>query len=279
MKHIRAVAIHDISCMGRCSLTVALPILSAAGIETSVIPTAILSTHTAGFRGYTFRDLTDDIQPIAAHWQTLGPSFDAIYTGYLGSFRQLEIVAGLFDSLGGEDTLIAVDPAMADNGKLYPAFSAPFAAGMARLVARANLAVPNITEACLMLDAPYRERYDQDYILDLVKGICQLGPRRAVLTGVALAPGQLGAAAYDSRTGAFALAQAPRVPGYYHGTGDIYASALVAALLRGQELARAAQTAVDFVVRSIASTRAEAGADIKYGVNFEHVLARGDWLN
>ena len=279
MKHIRAVAIHDISCMGRCSLTVALPILSAAGIEVSVIPTAILSTHTAGFSGYTFRDLTDDMEPIAAHWQSLRPAFDAIYTGYLGSFRQLEIVADLFDRLGGADTLIAVDPAMADNGKLYPAFSAEFAGGMAGLVARADLAVPNITEACLMLGAPYRENYDQAYILELVKGVCRLGPRRTVLTGVSLSPGELGAAAYDSVTGDFTLAQARRIPGYYHGTGDIYASCLVAALLRGQGLTQAAQTAVNFVVRSIESTRAEAGADIKYGVNFEHVLASGDLLN
>lgn len=278
MKHLRALAVHDISCMGRCSLTVALPILSAAGIETSVIPTAILSTHTAGFSGYTFRDLTGDIQPIVDHWHTLHPAFDAIYTGYLGSFEQLDIVARLLDTLRGENTMAVVDPAMADNGKLYPAFDPAFAQGMAHLVAKADLAVPNITEACLMLGAPYRESYDQGYIMDLVRGVCGLGPSQVVLTGVALSPGQLGAAAYDGRTGQFALAEAKRIPGYYHGTGDIYSSALTAALLRGQSLAQAARTAVDFTVRSIQSTRCEPGADIRYGVNFEHVLAEGDWL-
>jgi pyridoxine kinase len=153
----RVAAIHDISCFGRCSLTVALPIISSAGIECAVVPTAVLSTHTGGIDGYTFHDLTDEIMPIAKHWKSLDLEFDAIYTGYLGSFHQLDIVSSLFDLLGSNDTLKVVDPVMADNGVLYKSFPADFPKGMRKLCAKADIIVPNITEAVLMLDEPYQE--------------------------------------------------------------------------------------------------------------------------
>jgi pyridoxine kinase len=164
-KQKRLAAIHDISCFGKCSLTVALPIISAAGIETSVIPTAVLSTHTGGFKGYTFRDLTADLKPIAEHWSSLGLRFDAVYTGYLGSFEQLNIVSEIISLLKTADTLVIVDPVMADNGKLYASFPLNFPEGMKKLCSLADVIEPNLTEASLLLDLPYNEGpYTKDYI-------------------------------------------------------------------------------------------------------------------
>jgi pyridoxine kinase len=275
----RALAIHDISCFGRCSLTVALPILSAAGIETPVIPTAVLSTHTGGFTGFTYRDLTDDIEPVVAHWRKLGLGFDAIYTGFLGSFEQMAIVSGIFDAFrearapGGEGALIVVDPVMADNGKLYSIFPDNFPEGMRELCRKADVIVPNITEAALMLGEPYNggphERGDIERTL---RALSALGPRRVVLTGVGYDGETLGAASYDARTESFGYAVERRIDPMYHGTGDVFASALTAALMHGCTLAQACEVAVRFTVDSIARTKA-AATDNRFGVNFEAGLA------
>ncbi|HHT66057.1 MAG: pyridoxamine kinase [Caldicoprobacterales bacterium] len=268
----RVAAIHDISCFGRCSLTVALPIISSAGIECAVVPTAVLSTHTGGIDGYTFHDLTDEIMPIAKHWKSLDLEFDAIYTGYLGSFHQLDIVSSLFDLLGSNDTLKVVDPVMADNGVLYKSFPADFPKGMRKLCAKADIIVPNITEAVLMLDEPYQEGpYTADYIETLLRKLGEIGAKQVVLTGVHFDDKQLGAAAYDCETGEVEYSFAGWIEGYYHGTGDVFGSALVAALLRGFDLPEATEEAVRFTVGSIARTKA-AGTDIRFGVNFESGL-------
>ncbi len=268
----RVAAIHDISCFGRCSLTVALPVISAAGIEVSVVPTAVLSTHTGGFDGYTFRDLTDDIAPVASHWQSLQLSFDAVYTGFLGSFRQIDIVSDFFGRFGTADNLILVDPVMADNGKLYAIFPEDFPQGMRRLCAKADIIVPNLTEAALLLGEPYREGpYEKEYIENLLSALSDLGPAQVVLTGVAFDDTRLGAAAYDRRTNRVSYAFADRIPGYYHGTGDVFASVLLAALLSGEDISEAVKTAVDFTVGSIKRTK-EAKTDIRFGVNFEQGL-------
>ncbi|MDR3053002.1 MAG: pyridoxamine kinase [Coriobacteriales bacterium] len=268
----RVITIQDISCIGKCSLTVALPILSAAGIETSILPTAILSTHTGGFSGYTFRDLTEDVEPIAAHWKTLDIAVDAIYTGYLGSEEQLALVQRFFAEFRQQDTVILVDPAMADQGKLYPAFDTEFALGMRDLCTHANIIAPNITEATLMLEKPYPgDEYNQAYIEQLLRELAELGPRYVVLTGISFEAGKLGAAAYDRELDRFDYAFSEKVEGYYHGTGDIYSSALLAALLNNKTLAQAIQVAVDFTVGAIRRTR-EAATDPKFGVDFEHEL-------
>jgi pyridoxine kinase len=265
----RVAAIHDISCFGKCSLTVALPIISAAGIEVSIIPTAILSTHTGGFTGYTFRGLTEDILPIARHWKALGLRFDAIYSGYLGSFEQLDIVSEVFDLLKTPETLIVVDPVMADHGRLYASFPETFPEGMKRLCSRADVITPNITEAALLLGLSYSEGpYERRYIDDMLRGLSRLGPKRVALTGVYFDEKKLGAASFDGRTGRTAYAFSALVEGYYHGTGDIFASALTACLLGGLTLEAALQTAVDFTAGSIRRTR-EAGTDVRFGVNFE----------
>ncbi len=270
MEQKRIVAIHDISCFGRCSLTVALPIISAAGIEVSVIPTAVLSTHTGGFTGFTFRDLTDDIINIVDHWHTYDLKFDGIYTGYLGSFAQIELMKQLFDRLKSEKTLIFVDPVMADNGKLYPLFPADFPKGMKELCSKADMIIPNITEACFMLDEPFYEGpYTKEYIETLMKKLSHdIGPKKVVLTGVYFDDVQLGAAVYDADSGLIEYAMADRIEGYYHGTGDVFASAVMASVLADKTLKEAIAIAVDFTVKSIQRTK-NAQTDIRFGVNFE----------
>ncbi|MDR3277269.1 MAG: pyridoxamine kinase [Oscillospiraceae bacterium] len=265
----RVAAIHDISCFGRCSLTVALPILSAAGIECAVLPTAALSTHTGGLAGYTYRDLTDDILPIFEHWQSLGLEFDAAYSGFLGSPEQLEIVSGIFGALSARGALIVVDPVMADNGELYATFSRAFPAGMRALCEKADIILPNMTEAALLLGEPYRAApYTREYAEGLLRRLAALPSRAVVLTGVQLDADKLGAAAIDVRTGKIDYATAEKIPGSYHGTGDIFASAFTACAVAGRPVRDALEIAVDFTVRSIARTK-KAGTDVRFGVNFE----------
>lgn len=269
----RVLAVHDISGAGKCSLTVALPIVSAAGVECSALPTAVLSTHTGGFTGYTYRDLTADILPAAEHWASLGLRFDAIYTGYLGSFAQIELMERVFSLLAAEDTLIAVDPVMGDDGRLYAAFDMTFPPAMRALCAKADLIMPNFTEAALLLGETYRPGpYSEAYIEGLLARMAEAMPvRHIVLTGVYFDGRALGAATFDARTGAVSYILGEHVPGSYHGTGDVFGSALVGALTVGRPLAEAVRAAVDFTAAAIRTT-AEAGTEIRYGVNFEKNL-------
>jgi pyridoxine kinase len=272
MAQKRVITIQDISCIGKCSLTVALPILSAAGIETSILPTAILSTHTGGFTGFTFRDLTEDVKPITDHWKTLGIRVDAISTGYLGSEEQQQLIEGIFKDFRQEGTVILVDPAMADQGRFYPAFDQKFALGMRDLCKLADIVVPNLTEACFMLEKPYPgEEYDQALIEDIMRELAALGPGQVVLTGVAFEEGRLGAAAYDRTLDSFEYYFTEKIEGYYHGTGDIYSSALLAGILNEKPLADAIRIACEFTVAAIRRTKKEA-TDPKYGVDFENEL-------
>lgn len=272
MMQKRIAAIHDISCFGKCSLTVVLPILSAVGIETSVIPTAVLSTHTGGFENYTLRDLTQDMLPIVNHWKTLGIGFDAIYSGYLASIEQINIVSQMFTKFKTPDTLIFVDPVMADNGKLYFGFADDFPQQMRGLCSQADIIVPNITEACLMLNRPYQEGpYTKEYIENLLEDLADLGPKQVVLTGVYFDDNKRGAAAYDQKTKNFYYSSETKVPGYYHGTGDVFGSVLLAALLSEQTLEQAIITATQFTQNAIKRSYDEH-TDIRFGVNFEYGL-------
>ena len=187
MSYKKVLTVQDISCFGQCSLTVALPILSAAGLETVILPSAVLSTHTAGFTGFTVRDLTEDIPAITAHWKKEKISFDAIYTGYLGSTEQIDYVKDMFKTLGNEDLVTFVDPAMADYGKLYPAFDAAFVEQMKTLAFSADIILPNITEACFLTGHEYREKYDEKYIDELLAKLRAAGAKTVILTGVATA--------------------------------------------------------------------------------------------
>ena len=271
-KQKRVMAIHDISCVGRCSLTVALPIISAAGHDCGVLPTAVLSTHTGGFEGFTFRDLTHDVRPISAHWQSLGLAFDAMYSGFLGSFEQIDLVAELFETYKTDGNVILVDPVMADEGKLYSIYSPEMAKGMAKLCGKADIIVPNITEACFMVDEEYKAGpYDAAYIENLLRKLAALGPKKVVLTGVHFDNEKLGAAVYDAANDKIEYVFASRIDGHFHGTGDVFGSALLSAYLLGHTLAEAAQIACDFVVDSIKPTLAMQ-QERRYGVAFERAL-------
>ena len=269
----RVLSIQDISCVGKCSLTVALPIISAAGIETAILPTTVLSTHTA-FKGFTFRDLTDDIDPIIAHWQQEKIVFDGIGTGYLGTFRQIELVETIFEKFSHEGMLRFVDPAMGDNGKLYVGFDEAFAKRMGKLCGKADIIVPNLTEAAFMLGEKYMDSgYTREDIQALLKRLCALGCPVAALTGVSLEEGKCGVMAYDSRTGDFCEYYSEKLPYSFHGTGDVFSSACFAALIHGQSLEKALATAVEYTVESIRQTVSYEGHNW-YGVDFESAIPR-----
>ncbi len=266
----RVLTIQDISCFGKCSLTVALPIISAMGVETVILPTAVLSTHTL-FEGFTCKDLSDQLEPITRHWKEQNITFDAIYTGYLGTKEEIDQVKEIFKEFGNENTLLFVDPAMGDNGKLYPAFDESYARYNATLCALADVIVPNITEACYMTGADYKEEYDEAYIKDLLNRLVDLGSKTAVLTGVSLSKGKTGAMGYNKETGAYTLYQNDLVDAKYHGTGDVFSSIVVGALMRGLDLQESLKLAADMTAETIRVT--EKNPDNPwYGVDFEAVI-------
>lgn len=266
----RILSIQDISCIGKCSNTVALPIISAMGIETAVLPTAVLSTHTA-FDGFTFHDLTDDIEPICNHWKTQNITFDAIYTGYLGSYRQIDLSIKIFKDFG-DKKIKFVDPAMGDNGILYPGFDRDFALKMFDLCRAGDIAVPNLTEACYMLGMPYRDSgYDEDYLKEILKKLAVGSCRKVLITGVSLHPSKLGFYGYDKDEDRFFLYENDIVGGKYHGTGDVFASVCVGGIIKGKTIEQSGIMAADFVCDSIRATVDDENP-IKYGVHFEKVL-------
>lgn len=268
MAYKKILTIQDISCVGQCSLTVALPILSACGLETCILPSAVLSTHTAGFSGFTFRDLTDDMPAIQAHWQKENIKFQAIYTGYLGSIKQVGYVQNILDTMGTADCIRIVDPAMADNGSLYSIFNDEYVAAMRGLCASADILIPNITEACFLADVEYRETYDEAYVKELLEKLAKLGAKTIVLTGVSYAPGKTGVIVYEK--GVIRYYEHEKIAKGCHGTGDIYASAFTGALLRGKSAYEAAVIAAEYVLECIKESQKDPAHT--YGARFEPVL-------
>ena len=269
----RIITVQDISCVGKCSLTVALPVISAMGVEACVLPTAVLSTHTA-FKGFTFRDLTGDISSITNHWKQEKIGFDAIYTGYLGSFEQIELMQTFIKDFGGGGTRVIVDPCMGDNGSLYSGFTKDFAAAMAGLCSKADVIVPNLTEASFMLGIPYvAQGYNKEYIEDLLKKLSELGARKIVLKGVSFDDKKLGIATYDSQSEKITWYFHEKMPQNFHGTGDIFASVLTGALVRGLTIEKACRLAADFVVESIKATLSHKDYNW-YGVDFEQAIPK-----
>ncbi len=269
MDYKKILTIQDISCVGQCSLTVALPILSACGLETCILPSAVLSTHTGGFSGFTFRDLTDDMPLIQEHWKKEGIRFGAIYTGYLGSIKQIGYVENILNTMGTEDCVRIVDPAMADNGKLYSIFNDEYVAAMRGLCGSADILIPNITEACFLANVEYRETYDEAYVKGLLDKLSELGSKTIVLTGVSYSPEKTGVVVYEG--GAIRYYEHSRVSKGCHGTGDIYASAFTGALMRGKEIFEAAKIAADYTVKCIVNTQGDA--EHWYGAKFETALS------
>ena len=268
----RMVTIQDISCMGKCSLTVVLPIISAMGTETCVIPTAVLSNHTA-FEKFTFHDLTDEIEPVAKMWKEQGEKFSCIYTGYLGSERQLSIVSDFIDDFG-DGAVVFVDPVMGDFGRLYSGFDEEFASKMSDLCKKADVIVPNMTEACYLLGEQFHEPEGEEEIKDILRRLCALGAKNAVLTGVVLREGMMGAMMYNSAEDKFFSHFASRTNKAFHGTGDVFASTCVGAICRGMSLEEAVALAVDFTAECARITLENPHARW-YGVDFESAIP---WL-
>lgn len=263
----RIVTIQDISCVGKCSLTVALPIISAMGIETAVIPTAVLSTHTA-FKNFTYRDLSSDLPEIAKHWKQEKFNFDGIYTGYLGSIEQIDMLKEFFREFKTDNNFIFIDPVMADNGKLYTGFDQKFALEMKDLCKMADVIVPNITEASYMLEREYKENYAEEEIKEMLIELSKLGPKQVILTGVSFKENELGVMSYNKDTKEFFSYFREKIPAKYHGTGDIFASTLVGALVNNNSLEETLKIAVDYVWETINDTYITNKEDA-YGVNFE----------
>ena len=249
----RILTIQDISRFGKCSLTVALPILSAIGIETAILPTAILSTHTL-FKGFTCKDLSDQLKPISDHWKKEKIKFDAIYTGYLGTEEEIDTVIEIIESFRNDNTLVFIDPAMGDNGKLYPAFNEHYAAKNDDLCAIADIADPNITEAAFLTGLPYRESYTEEYAKELLLALAATGTKMPILTGVSFGERKTGAMGYDSMRKEFFHYQNDRIPVTYHGTGDIFSGVLADAFVRGIDRKEALKIAADYTALTITET-------------------------
>ena len=265
----RVAAIHDISGIGKCSLTAAIPVISAAGIETAVMPTAVLSTHTGDISGFTYRDLTDDLIPFMKHWKSLGVSFDGIYSGFLGSTKQVDIVCRFIDGFRNEKTVVIVDPAMADSGRMYTTFDDDFAKEMKTLCRKADIIVPNLTEAVFLLDEEYIEPpYTVEYIDGIMRRLLSLGVSMIVLTGVSFKDEEIGCAVCCKDSDEIFYRFSEKYPGIYYGTGDLFASALTGAYLRGLDIFKSAETALEFTCSAIKRTFL-AGTDTRLGVDFE----------
>lgn len=269
----KVVTVQDISCFGKCSLTVALPIISAMGIETAVIPTAVLSTHTGGFEGYTFRDLTDDIPDIADHWKKLNLKFNALYTGYLGSEKQISIVSKFFDDFRTDDNFIVVDPVLGDNGRFYAGFTGEFAVKMAELCSKADYIIPNMTEASFMLGIPYTENYDKAYVENVLRKLAGLGCKTPVITGVHFDDSQQGAVAYDSVNDKFYYSLNENIDRSVHGTGDIFASVFTGAVTLGKNIQQTLDIAVNYTLECIKAT-VPYFDEMWYGSCFESCLGK-----
>lgn len=257
--------------MGQCSITVALPIISACGVETIILPAAVLSTHTGGFTGFTFRDLTEDIPLIVNHWMSENIKFDCLYTGYLGSETQIEYAYKMSGNLLNSDSLFIVDPAMADRGKLYHGFDERFVEKMAWLCSKADIILPNITEAAFMTGNEIRlEHHDEEYINTLLNSLSQLGSKKVILKGIQYKDDEIGIVIYDCQTRDANYYFTEKVGKPSHGTGDCYAAAFTGALMQGKSEFEAAKLAADFVVACIKKTVDDESH--WYGVKFEKAL-------
>lgn len=272
----RVAAIHDISGIGKCSLTAALPVISAAGIEVAAFPTAVLSTHTGDISGFTYRDLTDDMPATAEHWRSLGLKFDAVYSGFLGSTRQIGIVTDFIEKCKENDCTVIIDPAMADSGVMYKTFDEDFAENMSLLCGKSDIIIPNITEASILCGSEYREApHTEEYILSLLSELYDFSSTAVVLTGVSLEENKIGCAVLDKISNETSWFFSDKLPGIYYGTGDIFASALTGAFLRGKSISQSADIATRFIFSSIKRTFL-AKTDPRFGVNFEEGL--GDYI-
>lgn len=275
MMQKKVLAINDISCVGRCSLTVELPIISAAGLECSILPTAILSTHTGGFNDFTFLDFTKEMIKIVEKWKKINREFDCITTGFLGSKEQVSVVKKIVADFKktNKKTITIVDPAMADNGVLYKVFDDSFPNEMKQLCLEGDYIIPNITEACLLTNIRYQENnHDDEYIDKLINGLLACGMKNIVLTGVKKNNNYVGAIAYNYETKEKYYYEEELIPGYFHGTGDVFASVFTSFIAKGKSIEDAMKYSVIITVEAIKETIKYKNIDFKYGVCFEEVI-------
>ena len=267
----RVAAVHDLSCFGRCSLAVILPVLSAMGVQCCPMPTAVLSSHTGGYDHIARTDLTGQLEGTLAQWRGLSLAFDGVYTGYMASAEQIRLAADIMEELKGKGGLAVVDPVLGDHGRLYSSITLPMADGMRALCRHADVITPNLTEANLLLgrrpDAPV------DDPASMAEELSGGGSRSVVITGVSPCEGQVGALWFDRDSGQTGLSAEVRVDAAYPGTGDLFAAVLTGGLVRGESLAQSAARAVNFV-RLCAAHTLERGLPAREGVEFEPLLGR-----
>lgn len=266
----RIATIQDISCFGKCSATVALPVISAMGVEACIIPTAVLSTHTGGFTGYTYRDLTDDMPSIAEHWKSINLRLDGIHTGYLGSFEQIDMVSSFIDDFRRPSTVVIIDPVMGDNGKLYSGFTQDFVKAMTNLCKKADVILPNMTEAFYMLGEDVRYDYTRNDAVDMARRLSDMGTKNVVLTGVNYGEKSQGILAYTCDGNIFEYAR-DNIPGSFHSSGDVLSAALLGAIMRGLAFDDAIKLAVDYTYECIKAT-AHDHKKHWYGIKFESCI-------
>ena len=260
---MRVLAINDISCVGKCSLTVTLPIISACGITCDVLPTALLSTHTGGFEGYTFHDLTKELPAILQHWKSLHLKFDYICSGYLGSISQIELVSFIKREFLAENGKFIVDPVMGDSGKLYTGFTKEYIEKMRTLCKEADYILPNVTEACYLADLPYPPKIESiETILRALQTLCS----KPVITGITDKSSIY--VYYTDENGDAQRYGHENVEGFFCGAGDIFTSAFVGCLAKGKTESEAIRLASDFSANAIRRSATEV-SDKRYGLNFE----------
>ena len=266
----KIAAVHDISGIGRCALSVILPVLSAMDMQACPVPTAVLSSHTGGYDGYTFVDLTDTMEDYFKHWKRENVEIDCLYSGFLGSARQIDILSDVIDDFKMQDKLIVVDPVFADDGELYKTFDTTIISEMKRLIKKAHIITPNITEAEFLLGGNVLKDYSADEIKKRLKMLCGIGPNICVITSVPMG-NNVCSVAYDNTDGRYWRVKCDYVPAKYPGTGDIFTSVMCGAILQGDSLPVSMERAVSFVGAAIRATFGYK-TEIREGVAFEKVL-------
>jgi len=270
-KTTKILTIQDISCYGQCSITVALPIVSAFGIETAILPSAVLSTHTAGFTDFTVRDLTEDLPKIRQHWEKEEIYFDAIYTGFIASIEQLDYIKEIIDSRLKPDGKVFVDPAMADHGEFYNGFDQEFADKMGELCKLGDYILPNTTEACYILHKPWKENFTKEEIIEMANELSNFTKRHVILKGATHKENELGMVVLDKKESTCEIVYNDKINYVSHGTGDVFASAFVGSTMKNKTPAQAAKIAGEFTKKAIEKTIGDEKH--KYGVKFEQVIS------
>lgn len=266
---MKLLTVQDISCYGQCSTTVALPILSAFGIETVILPSAILSTHTSGFKNFTFHDLTLEMPKIINHWESSNIKFDCLYTGYIGDARQFDYILEIKNKLLNKNSLFFVDPAMADYGELYSGLDNTIVEGMKKIASVSDYLIPNLTEACLLTSTPYKENFLDNEVDEILNKLIKLGSKNIILTGI-IKNNKISNIAYNGKEKI--IVTKDKEEKSYHGTGDMFSSIFIACILNNKSIKESLDFSSDFIISCIKETKDDLTHN--YSVKFENVLRK-----